>query len=392
MEHVRCHEDTRSLKATSKTGMRNTPAKPPEQDEHDDDSLVTSEQIRSAHKDRSRERRKLSKKRERQTVKPAEQTVLDLHTGRVIKAEGAFFVVRLEDGEDVRAQTYKGTRTANPNSTLVTIGDEVKISYKKEETSIVEEVLPRRSKLSRKAAGRAASFEQTIVSNIDLLVIVATACEPPLRAGIIDRYIVAGLEGGLDIAIVINKLDIANEHEREEVLYFRDVYQEIGYPVISVSAETGLGIEELKQTIAGRTSVFAGHSGVGKSSIVNRIFGREVGRTGVLSKKYRRGAHTTSGSVLLPVEGMNETYVVDTPGVREFANFELDAANLKFFFAEFLKYQERCAITNCSHIHEPGCAVREALENDKIAIERYTSYEKLFEEARKAEDRKLFKQ
>jgi ribosome biogenesis GTPase / thiamine phosphate phosphatase len=253
-------------------------------------------------------------------------------------------------------------------------------------------VLPRRSKLSRKAAGRAASFEQTIVSNIDLLVIVATACEPPLRAGIIDRYIVAGLEGGLDIAIVINKLDIANEHEREEVLYFRDVYQEIGYPVISVSAETGLGIEELKQTIAGRTSVFAGHSGVGKSSIVNRIFGREVGRTGVLSKKYRRGAHTTSGSVFLPVEGMKETYVVDTPGVREFANFELDAANLKYFFVEFLKYQERCALTNCSHIHEPGCAVREALENDTIAIERYTSYEKLFEEARKAEDRKLFKQ
>jgi hypothetical protein len=120
-------EDTRTLKATSKKGKRNTPEKRPEQDEHDDDSLVISEQIRSAHKDRSRERRKLSKKRERQMVKPSEQTVLDLKAGRVIKAEGAFFVVRLEDGEDVRAQTYKGTRTENPNSTLVTIGDEVKI-------------------------------------------------------------------------------------------------------------------------------------------------------------------------------------------------------------------------------------------------------------------------
>ena len=142
----------------------------------------------------------------------------------------------------------------------------------------------------------------------------------------------------------------------------------------------------------GKISVFAGHSGVGKSSIINAIFGQEVGRTGALSKKYRRGAHTTSASVLMPIPEMENTYVVDTPGVREFSNFELDPQNLKFFFVEFLRYQERCSITNCSHIHEPGCAVRQAVEEDRIAIERYKNYEKLFEEAQQAKMRKLYRQ
>ena len=363
----------------------------PADDDRDESSPVKSEQIRGAHEDRSRERRKLSRKRERHVIQNQEPLSEDLKSARILTAEGAYFIARLDDGEEVRAQTYKGTRTANPNSTLVTIGDAVRIAYKKDEVSIVEEVLARRTKLARKAAGRATRFEQVIVANIDILVIVASACEPALRSGIIDRYIVAGLEGGLTITIVINKLDIANFREREEAEYFREFYQEIGYPVILVSSATGMGIPTIEQAIEGKISVLAGHSGVGKSSIINAIFGSEVGRTGVLSKKYHRGAHTTSASLLMPIERMPDTYVVDTPGVREFANYELDSQNLKFFFVEFLKYQERCAITNCSHLHEPGCAVRQAVEDDKIAIERYTSYEKLFEEAREAERKKLYR-
>jgi ribosome biogenesis GTPase len=388
-------EDTRRRTALRKTELlkrlERQPDIPPEED-HDDSSLIKSEQIRGAHEDRSRERRKLSRKRERHVVKSQEPNTEDLKSARILTAEGAYFVARFENGEEVRAQTYKGTRTANPNATLVTIGDTVRIAYKKDEVSIIEEVLARRTKLARKAAGRATRFEQVIVANVDVLIIVASACEPPLRAGIIDRYIVAGLEGGLEITIVINKLDIGNEHEREEAEYFREFYQEVGYSVILVSATTGMGIPSLEQIMQGKISVFAGHSGVGKSSIVNAIFGHEVGRTGVLSKKYRRGAHTTSASLLMPIERMRDTYVVDTPGVREFANYELDSQNLKFFFAEFLKYQEHCAITNCSHLHEPGCAVRQAVEEDKITIERYTSYEKLFEEAREAERKKLYRE
>jgi ribosome biogenesis GTPase len=372
-------------KSSSTTGDR--------EHEEEDLSLAGSEQIRRAHEDRNRDRRKLTKKPERQSFGTIEQAHPDnLLSGRIIRTEGAFFVARLESGEEMRSKSYKGTRTSNPRATLVAVGDRVKISPQDEEIAIIEEVLERKTKLARKAAGRRDAFEQVIVSNIDTLVIVASIKEPPLRPGIIDRYIVAGLEGGLEIVLVINKIDLASEEELDEVLYFQDVYSELGYKVFPVSSSEGTGIDTLRASLAGKTSVFAGHSGVGKSSIINAVFGKEVGKTGVLSRKFKRGAHTTTSSVLMPVEGLPDSYVVDTPGVREFSNFELDAQNLKFFFPEFAPYQALCKITNCTHLHEPGCAVRQALEEDKISIERYSSYTKLFEEATAAERRRIDKQ
>ena len=322
-------------------------------------------------------------------------------------------MLRLEDGSVIRARTYKGTRSANPNSTLVAIGDEVRLTKPNEDANnendnaveiLIEEVLPRRTKLSRRAAGRREAFEQVIVSNVDVLVIVTSVGKPKLRSGIIDRYIVAGVEGGLDIVIAINKIDNAPAKEMDEASYFQDVYQEIGYPVHLLSAITGSGIDELKKELAGKTSVFAGHSGVGKSSLINAILGREAAQTGKLQRKFKGGAHTTAASTLIAIpllfkEGVGSiahdaggfpTYIADTPGVREFANFELDPQNLKFAFVEFLKFQERCAIPNCSHIHEPGCAVRQAVEDDLISIDRYLNYQKLFEEAKKEELTRLY--
>jgi len=359
------------------------------------------EQIRGAHEDRDRTRRKLTKRPESREVEigtfGSSETDARI-TARVIRAEGKFFLLRLEDGNEIRAKTYKGTRSANPNSTLVAVGDDVRLSEQDpllegaEGGYLIEDVQPRRTKLSRRAAGRRSAFEQVIVANVDLLVIVASVGEPKLRSGIIDRYIVAAIEGGLEIAIAINKLDAASNEEKEEALYFRDVYREIGYPVHLVSAARGTGIPELKIAIAGRTSVFAGHSGVGKSSLVNAILGREAAQTGTLQRKFRRGAHTTAASTLIEVPhltGEHPTYIADTPGVREFANFELRPADLKFAFVEFLKFQERCRVTNCSHIHEPGCAVRQAVEEDKISIDRYTNYQKLFDEAKREETKRI---
>ncbi len=314
-------------------------------------------------------------------------------------------MLRLEDGSEIRARTYKGTRSANPNSTLVAIGDEVRLATPDEANNenaadlLIEEVLPRRTKLSRRASGRRESFEQVIVANVDLLVIVVSVGKPKLRSGIIDRYIVAGVEGGLDIVIAINKIDDAPQKEMDEASYFRDVYQEIGYPVHLLSAINRSGIATLKEELAGKTSVFAGHSGVGKSSIINAILGREAAQTGKLQRKFKGGAHTTAASSLIDVpllfkEGVGSgfTFIADTPGVREFANFELDPQNLKFAFVEFLKFQERCAIPNCSHTHEPGCAVRQAVEDDLISIDRYSNYQKLFEEAKKEELTRLYNQ
>src|SRR5581483_2732516 len=344
---------------------------------------ISREQIRSAHEDRDRKRRKLTKKRELREPGDVRTAPREAYIpARVVRAEGMFFVLRLEDAREVRAKSYKGTRTANPRATLVAVGDHVLIR-EEAEGYLIEDVLERRTKLSRRAAGRKSAFEQVVVANVDLLMIVASVGEPKLRSGIIDRYIVAGLDGGLEIAIAINKIDRATEEELDEALYIRDLYREIGYPVFLVSAVEASGLDDLRKELSGRTSVFAGHSGVGKSSLINTLLGREAGRTGALQKKFRRGAHTTSGSSLMEVPAVAEpSFIVDTPGVREFSNFELRPADLKFSFVEFLKFQEHCRVTNCSHIHEPGCAVRQAVEEDKISIDRYTSYQKLFEEAK----------
>jgi ribosome biogenesis GTPase / thiamine phosphate phosphatase len=360
----------------------------------EEDQLL-HEQIRGAHEDRDRTRRKLTKRPESREegigAFLADESAA-LITARVIRSEGMFFMLRSHDGKEIRAKTYKGTRSANPSSTLAAVGDEVRVTNH-ESGYLIEEVSLRRTKLSRRAAGRRSAFEQVIVANVDLLVIVASVSEPKLRSGIIDRYIVAAIEGGLDIAIAINKIDAASPEEMDEALYFRDLYREIGYPVHLVSASKGTGIPELKEEIAGKTSVFAGHSGVGKSSLVNAILGREAAQTGVLQKKFRRGAHTTAASTLIEVPQLSTeghpAYIADTPGVREFANFELRPADLKFAFVEFQKFQERCAITNCSHTHEPGCAVRQAVEEDKISIDRYTNYQKLLGEAQREENKRI---
>ncbi|HEY3874171.1 MAG TPA: ribosome small subunit-dependent GTPase A [Candidatus Kapabacteria bacterium] len=378
--------------------------------EHEHENSPAHEQIRGAHEDRNRSRRKTTKKRERGPVPgvlSSEQIPQKLITAKVIGTEGAFFLLLTEKNEKLRAKSYKSTRTPNPNATLVAVGDEVRIdpNVVEGEVAVIDEILPRRTKLSRHAAGRRDSFEQVIIANVDLLVIVASVGEPKLRSGIIDRYIVAGIEGGLGIAIAINKIDLASPDEMDEALYFRDLYSEIGYPVHLVSTVQETGIENLKKEIAGKTSVFAGHSGVGKSSIVNAILGREAAQIGAMQRKHRGGAHTTAKTSLIEVpenpplfkEGKGDgssvhTYIADTPGVREFANFELDTHNLKFAFAEFLKFQEHCRVPNCSHIHEPGCAVRQAVEDDKISIDRYSSYQKLFEETTQSEVKRLYNQ
>jgi ribosome biogenesis GTPase / thiamine phosphate phosphatase len=373
------------------------PEEPQDQNEElGSESELSVERIRRGHEDRSRARRKTLKHRSRAKFTTGVEQEVDrskLRFCRVIQAEGAYFICRSEDGTEYKARTYRGTQTANPNATLVAVGDLVGINEPEEGDTVIDLVEERKTKLSRKASGRRDYFEQVVVANVDLLVIVASLYEPPFRPGIIDRFIVAGLQGGLELLIAINKIDIAqSEHEQAIIDEFVQLYRSLGYGSVGVSAKSMTGIEELRHLIAGKISVFAGHSGVGKSSLVNALLGGEVERTGELQRKFKRGAHTTTSSVLREVPGEPNTYVVDTPGVREFSNFELDPQNLKFSFVEFLPFQEHCKITNCSHIHEPACAVIQAVEDDKINVERYSSYMKLYEEAVKEDRKQRFKE
>jgi ribosome biogenesis GTPase len=349
-----------------------------------------SERIRRSHEDRTR--KKIIKHRERHSVKEpsVKAEPSGLITGRVTSSEGANVIVRDSSGSQYRARSVKSTRSGNENATLVAVGDEVRIEPAEEEIAVIREVLPRRTKLSRKAHKRRDSFEQVIVANVDILAIVMSAGDPPFQNGILDKYIIAGHEGGLEILIVLNKIDELSKNIRshfiEEALAY---YTKIGYKVVRTSVIALEGMSELKKAFEDKTAVFAGKSGVGKSSLVNALLGKEVARTQELTRKEQRGMHTTTNSRLIPIDNLGNSFVADTPGIREFFHFDLDPDNIKFDFADFVELQKECAMTNCMHIHEPGCAVAEAVDEGLIPEWRYNSYIGLWEEAERERKKRI---
>ncbi len=348
----------------------------------DHEDQLGSERIRRSNVDRTR--KKDVRHRERHSVKEIASSAEEgiRLKARVVTSEGANFIVQDEGGVEYRARSVKSTKSGNDNASLVAVGDDVLIEPADGDISVIREVLLRRTKLSRKAHKRSDNFEQVIAANIDILAIVMSAGDPPFQNGILDKYIIAGHEGGLDILIVLNKADELEENPRRHFINEAlEYYKKIGYQSIRTSAISGDGIDDLKKFFENKLAVFAGKSGVGKSSLVNSLLGRRVAHTKELSRKEQRGMHTTTNASLLPIGGSSNGFIVDTPGIREFFHFDLDPDLIKFDFADFLELQEDCAMPNCMHIHEPGCAVIDEVEEGLIPEWRYNSYMGLWEEA-----------
>ncbi len=354
-----------------------------EEIQYEEDDLST-ERIRRSNTDRIR--RKEVRHRERHSVISDAESE-SLLKARVVGVEGAFYIALTLDNEEIRARTVKSTISENHNATLVAVGDEVAIERGEVDGDIVADnvirrVYERRTKLARRLHKRSDVFEQVIAANVDVLCITMSCVEPPFRPGICDRYIIAGLDGGLQIYIVVNKIDLLDEDPmREFIIDALAHYSTLGYTPFLTSTALGEGIDQLREGLRGKTSVFAGRSGVGKSSLVNSLIGEDVARISDLTKKERRGVHTTTNSSLIELAGVEDSYIIDTPGVREFFNFELDDENLKYHYPEFEKFVDDCDMTNCTHIHEPGCAVFAAVERGNIPEWRYNSYATLQEEA-----------
>lgn len=340
----------------------------------------STERIRRSNVDRVRKKDIRHRERIEKEPKKTDESLL---RARVIGSESAYYHLMTPEGEGYKAKTIKSTTSENQNSTLVAVGDEVGIELGIEGgDNIIRTVYGRRTKLSRKAHKRKDVFEQVIAANVDRLLIISSSIEPQFLSSVIDRYIVAGLEGDLEIVIVVNKADLlVLDPRREFILDALDHYASLGYGSFLTSSESGEGIDTLRDSLEGKVSVLAGRSGVGKSSIVNKLMGDESAKIGVLTRKERRGAHTTTNSVMVPLAGSVNAFIIDTPGVREFFNHELDADNLKFHYAEFAPYQYQCDMTNCTHTHEPGCAVYAAVEEEKIPAWRHNSYLMIYEEA-----------
>ncbi|HYL38804.1 MAG TPA: ribosome small subunit-dependent GTPase A [Bryobacteraceae bacterium] len=247
-----------------------------------------------------------------------------------------------------------------------TIGDRVLFSVDRRR---IEEVLPRRTTLSR-ADPQNPHRERVIAANIDLVVHVVSLKSPPLRPGLIDRYLIATAAAGAAPLVCVNKIDLLEAASELEPL---QTYEALGVPVLRCSAASGQGIHQLREALAAKLCVFTGHSGVGKSSLLNALDPDLELATNTVNAASEKGRHTTTSSALYQLA--NGGMVIDTPGIREFGLWKIRAADVRRYFHEFSSHQ--CAFSDCSHIHEPDCAVRAAADSGAIAPARYESYRRI---------------
>jgi ribosome biogenesis GTPase len=296
--------------------------------------------------------------------------------GVILKAQSGFFTVHTEAGDFV-CQLRGKLKHHRQKADLAAIGDTVEISTLPDGAGRIESVAPRRTALMRRAPtpyGRPfrdplAHKGQVIIANPDALVFVFACAEPTANPRLIDRFLVVAEAAQLPVVICANKRDKVTEAEAHALF---GLYPPLGYRVLFTSAKTGLGLAELRELLRGKISVFAGQSGVGKSSLLNALQPGLGLHTREVSAATTKGRHTTVHPELIPLEGGG--YVADTPGLRTIAPWDVEPEELDAYFVDLRLFVEHCAFSDCSHIHEPGCAVREAVEAGKIAPSRYDSY------------------
>lgn len=313
--------------------------------------------------------------------------------GVVVAGTGGVWKVRLETGETVEAslrgrlkKSNSGKRadgslrretiTAAAETLKLAVGDDVRLDRADEGVWAIAEILPRRSKLARRAPG-GGQGERIVAANVDQVLVMFAAAKPAPHPRMLDRFLVIAEGNDLRARIIINKIDLVGDapaHDR-----FAD-YERIGYPVHYTCVKSGVGLGALHEVLAGRRSVLTGPSGVGKSSLLNALYPGSDLRVGAISESVNKGRHTTVGALMLPLPDMDGGYVVDTPGLREVGLWALPADELDQCFPELRALRDECRFTNCRHLAEPDCAVRNGIATGEVSPQRYDSYVRLLEE------------
>jgi ribosome biogenesis GTPase len=290
--------------------------------------------------------------------------------GRVLRAQSGFFWVQTEVG--IRSCRLRGRlKKERQRSDIAVIGDTVEITLLSDTEGVIESIIERQSTFSRKQPGLGGQRkEDVLIANLDQVMIVFACDSPPMKPRLLDRFLVVAEYTAIDAVIIANKVDLVGEENARQLF---GIYERIGYAVLYVSAQTGLGIAELRERLSGRISVFTGPSGVGKSSLLNEVQPGLHLRTSEVSQTLNKGRHTTVVAELHPLDGTGG-YVADTPGIRELEAWSIPDEELAWCFRDIRPLLGKCDFNDCTHTHEPGCAVQQARDDGILAAERYESY------------------
>lgn len=294
--------------------------------------------------------------------------------GRVIKSTGSWYSVRGDDNCEYNCRITGKLRLNDSKLTNpVAVGDIVNFEKeeKKDFDGIIKSIEQRSNYLIRRSNKLSSKFH-IIASNIDCILLIITIAKPRTTTVFIDRILLSAEAYGIPTVIVINKKDIYNDEQLKKLNELKQLYSSIGYKVLIISAFDEVDISDLKKTINNKISLITGHSGVGKSTILNNLNPKLSLKTNTLSKYHQRGMHSTTFAQMHEI--CTKTYVIDTPGIKDFGVIDFENENISLFFKDISKYAGLCKFNNCTHIFEPGCKVIEAVEKNKISISRYESY------------------
>lgn len=298
--------------------------------------------------------------------------------GIVTKSTGSWYTVYHNNGErlDCRLKgkfRIKGIKSTNP----VAVGDSVNFEYEDgKETGVINTILERKNYIIRKSVNLSKQTH-IIASNIDLAFLVVTIDNPPTFPGFIDRFLATAEAYNITTVILFNKLDIYSDEQLDKLAELDAVYTDIGYKCVAISAKKNIGIDEVVALMKDKTTMFSGHSGVGKSTLINAVEPTLDLKTKEVSKQHKQGMHTTTFAEMFEL-GFGG-FIIDTPGIKGFGVVDFEPNKITDYFPEFFKLKSECKFNNCLHIKEPKCAIKDALETGEIAHSRYNSYVQMVE-------------